>query len=135
MAWQWWEAVAASQLAEERRVEAEAASQLAEKRRNEAQLAQLAAEEDSKTAQSVADYLGGLFEEADPFVISGRLLDPTATPNPTAADVVAADYPDLANSLDNGWLSGDRQDEIDPQDGLEVHPKCTIRTGSPSYDG
>ena len=37
----------------------------------------------------VADYLGGLFDEADPFVISGRLLDPGANPNPTAADVVA----------------------------------------------
>ena len=83
VAWQWCKAVAAGELAE--------------KRRGEAERAKATAEEDAAAASQVADYLGGLFDEADPFVISGRLLDPDANPNPTAADVVARGAKQLAD--------------------------------------
>jgi hypothetical protein len=74
MSWQWREAVAAGKLAEERRQAAVEAEQLADQRRQEADRARKDAEEEAAAAREVAHFLGGLFEEADPFVLTGRVF-------------------------------------------------------------
>jgi tetratricopeptide (TPR) repeat protein len=81
MGWQWREAVAASRLAEEQRESAEQAGELAEKRRQEA-------EEEAAAAREMASFLGGILEDADPFVLTPRAFGDQPKTNPTALDIV-----------------------------------------------
>ena len=86
--WQWRDAVAAGDLAEERRVIAEKAMRKAEKFGLDALAAKKEAEDEAAAAREVATFLGGLFEEADPFILSGRTFGEQVNSNPTAMDIV-----------------------------------------------
>jgi tRNA A-37 threonylcarbamoyl transferase component Bud32 len=86
--WQWraaesqrQAAVTASELAEERRV-------IAERLGRDALDAKKEAEEEAAGAREVANFLGGLFEEADPFILSGRTFGEQPSTNPTALEIV-----------------------------------------------
>jgi serine/threonine protein kinase/tetratricopeptide (TPR) repeat protein len=86
--WQWRDAesqreaaVTAGQLAEERRV-------IAEKLGRDAMAARKDAEEEAAAAREVANFMGGLFEEADPLVLSGRTFGEQPNSNPTAMEIV-----------------------------------------------
>jgi tRNA A-37 threonylcarbamoyl transferase component Bud32 len=81
MSWQWREAVAARKRAEEQREAAVKAEREADKARQDAV-------EEAAAAREVANFLGGLFEEADPFVLTDRLFGDQPNTNPTAPDVV-----------------------------------------------
>ena len=86
--WQWRAAVTAGELAEKRRVNAEEARREAEKNGLDAEAAKKDAEEEAAAAREVANFLGGLFEEADPFILSGRTFGEQPNFNPTALEVV-----------------------------------------------
>jgi len=93
--WQWrvaesqrQAAVTASELAEERRVMAEEAKREAEKFGIDAVAARKEAEEEAAGAREVANFLGGLFEEANPFVLSERTFGEQPNTNPTAMEIV-----------------------------------------------
>jgi serine/threonine protein kinase/tetratricopeptide (TPR) repeat protein len=88
ISWQWREAVHQGELADQRRQEAEAASILAGKAEKEAEQARNDAVEDAAAANEVANFLGGLFEQADPFVLTGRILGEQPNTQPTALDIV-----------------------------------------------
>jgi serine/threonine protein kinase len=90
MSWQWREAVAAGKLAEERREAAEKAGVLADRARQNA-------EEEAAAAREVANFLGGLFEEADPFVLTNRVFGEQPNMNPSALDIVNRGAKRLAN--------------------------------------
>jgi tetratricopeptide (TPR) repeat protein len=74
----------------EQRRKADAASKLADERRD-------AALEEASSALEVANFLGGLFEEADPFVLTGRVFGEQPNTNPTAMDIVNRGATRLAN--------------------------------------
>jgi serine/threonine protein kinase len=102
--WQWRAAVAAGDLAEEQREAAQKAEKLAESRREDAEKASQEADqarksavEDAAVAREIATFLGGLFEEADPFVPTGRVFGEQPTINPTALDMVNRGAKRLAN--------------------------------------
>jgi tRNA A-37 threonylcarbamoyl transferase component Bud32 len=104
MSWQWRAAVAAGQLAEERREAAVQAGDLAERRRQDAERARQDADRarqdavgEAAVARDVANFLGGLFEEADPFVPTDRVLGEQPNTNPTARDIVNRSALRLAN--------------------------------------
>jgi serine/threonine protein kinase/tetratricopeptide (TPR) repeat protein len=97
MSWQWREAVAAGELAEERREAAVKAEELAQTRRAEADKLRKEAVEEAAVAREVAGFLGGLFEEADPFVFTGRVFGEQPKTNPSALDVVNRGARRLAN--------------------------------------
>ncbi|MFO0876534.1 MAG: serine/threonine-protein kinase [Gemmataceae bacterium] len=94
---QWRVAVKASELADRKRQEAEAATLLARNAEKEADQVRKNAVEDAAAAHAVADFLGGLFEQADPFVLTGRILGDQANTNPTALDIVNRGARRLAN--------------------------------------
>jgi predicted Ser/Thr protein kinase len=74
-------ALAAGKLAEVRLEAAVKATREAEQARKDAL-------EDAAAAREVADFMGGLFEVADPYVISGRILGEQPNSNPSAMDIV-----------------------------------------------
>ncbi len=93
--WQWrvaesqrQTAVTASELAEQRRVIAEEAQREAEQHGLEALAAKKEAEEEAAGARETANFLGGLFEEADPFILSERTFGEQPNTNPTALEIV-----------------------------------------------
>jgi hypothetical protein len=93
--WQWrvaesqrQAAVTAGELAEKRRVIAEEAKREAEKLGRDALAAKKEAEEEAAAAREVANFLGGLIEEADPFILSGRTFGEQPSTNPTAMEIV-----------------------------------------------
>jgi tetratricopeptide (TPR) repeat protein len=93
--WQWraaesqrQAAVTAGELAEKRRVIAEEATREAEKVGLDALAAKKEAEEEAAAAREVANFLGGLFEEADPFILSGRTFGEQPNTKPTAMEIV-----------------------------------------------
>src|SRR5262249_55231400 len=86
--WQWRAAVTASELAEKRRVVAEEARREAEKLGLAALAAKKEAQEEAAAAQEGANFLGGLIEEADPFILSGRTFGEQPNTNPTALEIV-----------------------------------------------
>lgn len=55
------------------------------------------AEEEAAAARAVSDFLGGLFEEADPFVLTSRVFGDQPFTNPTALDIVERGASRLAN--------------------------------------
>jgi tetratricopeptide (TPR) repeat protein len=79
--WQW-------RVAESQRQAAVTASELAEEHRVMAEAAKKDAEEEAAAAREVANFLGGLFEEADPFILSERTFGERANTNPTALEIV-----------------------------------------------
>jgi hypothetical protein len=79
--WQW-------RAAESQRQAAVTASELAEKRRVIAEEAKKEAEEEAAGAREVANFLGGLFEEADLYLPSGRTFGEQPNTNPTALEIV-----------------------------------------------
>lgn len=60
----------------------------AEKAKQDADQARQDAVEEAVAARAIADFLGGLFEEADPFVLTGRVLGDQPNTNPSAVDIV-----------------------------------------------
>src|SRR5262249_50702126 len=46
------------------------------------------AEEEAAAAREVANFMGGLFEEADPFILSGRAFGEQPSTNPSAMEIV-----------------------------------------------
>src|SRR5262245_41102649 len=86
--WQW-------RAAEGQRNAAATAAELAEKRQvaaenaeRDALAAKKDAEEEAAAAREVSTFLGGLFEEADPFLLSGRTFGEQPNTNPTAMEIV-----------------------------------------------
>src|SRR5262249_45215804 len=55
------------------------------------------AEEEAAAAREVATFMGGLFEEADPFILSGRTFGEQPNTNPTAMEIVERGAERLAN--------------------------------------
>jgi hypothetical protein len=86
--WQWRAAVTAGELAEERRVIAEEARREAEKNGLDALAAKKEAKAEAAGLREVANFLGGVFEEADPFILSGRTFGEQPKSNPTAMEIV-----------------------------------------------
>ncbi|HEY7326431.1 MAG TPA: protein kinase [Gemmataceae bacterium] len=85
---QWRVAVTAGKLAEDRRLIAEEAKSEAEKFGLDALAAKKEAEEEAAASREVANFLGGLFEEADPFILSERTFGEQPNTNPTAMEIV-----------------------------------------------
>lgn len=68
--------------------EAEESARQADKHSRDALEAKREAEEEAAAAREVANFLGGLFEEADPFVLTSRVFGDQPFTNPTALDIV-----------------------------------------------
>src|SRR5262249_47295475 len=86
--WQW-------RAAEGQRNAAVTAGGLAEQRRliavnaeRDALAAKKDAEEEAAAAREVANFMGGLFEEADPSILSGRAFGEQPSTNPSAMEIV-----------------------------------------------
>jgi serine/threonine protein kinase len=77
---------------------AEESARQAEKASRDALAAKREAEEKAAEARAVSDFLGGLFEEADPFVLTSRVFGDQPFTNPTALDIVERGASRLAKS-------------------------------------
>jgi predicted Ser/Thr protein kinase len=76
---------------------AEESARQADKLSRDALAAKREAEEDAVAARAMSDFLGGLFEEADPFVLTSRVFGDQPFTNPTALDIVERAASRLAN--------------------------------------
>ncbi len=74
--------------AQDQRQKAREAEQDAVTERNRAQQVRQDAVEEAAAAREVANFLGGLFEQADPFVLTSRILGDQPNTQPTALDIV-----------------------------------------------
>jgi hypothetical protein len=81
VSWSYFRAENALEEEARQKQEARLAEQAAERARKEA-------EEEAAVSREIADFLSGLFEEADPFVPTGRIFGEQPLTNPSALDIV-----------------------------------------------